>query len=180
MLTIIIFLPLGFQVTGGFDGLVVNYFNGIPNTTRAYQSTSFIPKDNIDTYNPDLYGTEADRNAVLVSAEPKGQSLGIYAECSIPPADALNSFKAITSTDLPWTGAMFGLTVNATWYWCTDQVIVQRCLAAKNMINAKAGIVLAMVLKMTPLWLMVIPGMTARVLFAGRSQQYCFVEVVNM
>ncbi|MTV28344.1 sodium/solute symporter, partial [Nitriliruptoraceae bacterium ZYF776] len=51
-------------------------------------------------------------------------------------------------------------------YWCTDQVIVQRCLAAKNMVHAKAGIVLAMFIKMLPLWLMVIPGMAARILFA--------------
>ncbi|VDD83432.1 unnamed protein product [Mesocestoides corti] len=156
----------GFQVTGGFDNLVVNYFNAIPNTTRAYQSTSFKPTVNLSSYNPDLYGTAGDRSLVLAQADPANQGTGIYAECMLPPSDALNFFKSIQSTDLPWTGAMFGLTVNATWYWCTDQVIVQRCLAAKNMIHAKAGIVLAMMIKLTPLWIMIMPGMVARVLFA--------------
>lgn len=58
---------------------------------------------------------------------------------------------------------------------CTDQVIVQRCLAAKNMINAKAGIVLAMIIKLFPLWLMIIPGMAARVLFAGKWTFFGFL-----
>ena len=43
-------------------------------------------------------------------------------------------FKIMLPADdpeLPWTGLVFGLTVNAVWYWCTDQVIVQRALAAK-------------------------------------------------
>uniref|UniRef100_A0A0R3TFN4 Sodium/glucose cotransporter 4 n=1 Tax=Rodentolepis nana TaxID=102285 RepID=A0A0R3TFN4_RODNA len=156
-----------FQVTGGFDSMVINFFNAIPNTTRAYQSTSFeIPNGNFGDWNPDLYGTTSDRNQVLAAPNPENQPSGIYAECSIPPSDAMNFFRAIDSTELPWVGAVFGLTVNATWYWCTDQVIVQRCLAAKNMIHAKAGIVLAMFIKMTPLWLMIIPGMAARVIFA--------------
>uniref|UniRef100_A0A0X3PN86 Sodium/glucose cotransporter 1 n=1 Tax=Schistocephalus solidus TaxID=70667 RepID=A0A0X3PN86_SCHSO len=154
-----------FQVTGGFDGLVINYFNGIPNTTRAYQSTPFMT-DNPTSFSPDLYGTDADRNAVLFSADPSARNQGIYAECSIAPADAMNLFKSITSTDLPWLGAIFGLTVNATWYWCTDQVIVQRVLAAKNLTHARGGIILACLIKMTPLWLMVVPGMVARILFA--------------
>lgn len=51
------------------------------------------------------------------------------------------------------------------WYWCSDQVIVQRALAAKTMVHAKAGCVLASSLKLLPLWLMVFPGMAARALF---------------
>ncbi|VUZ53914.1 unnamed protein product [Hymenolepis diminuta] len=156
-----------FQVTGGFDSMIVNFFNAIPNTTRAYKSTTFkIENSNFDAWEPDLYGTDAERTHVLAAQDPSNQPSGIYAECSIPPSDAMNFFRNIDSTELPWIGAIFGLTVNATWYWCTDQVIVQRCLAAKNMIHAKAGIVLAMFIKLTPLWLMIIPGMAARVLFA--------------
>ena len=159
----------GFQVTGGFDGLVFNYFNAIPNTTRAYRSISFSPTKDIKSYEPDIYGTISDRDAIVTAMNPPGQSLGIYAECSIAPTDAINFFRSITNTEVPWTGAIFGLAVNSTWYWCTDQVIVQRCLAAKNMIHAKAGIVLAMTIKLFPLWLMIIPGMAARVLFAGEQ-----------
>ena len=45
------------------------------------------------------------------------------------------------------------------------KVIVQRTLSAKNISHAKAGCVLASLLKFLPLFLLVFPGMAARVLF---------------
>ncbi|GAV02437.1 hypothetical protein RvY_13004-3 [Ramazzottius varieornatus] len=51
------------------------------------------------------------------------------------------------------------------WYWCADQVIVQRVLASKNYAHAKASCVVAGYLKLLPMFLMVLPGMAARVLF---------------
>ena len=66
---------------------------------------------------------------------------------------------------MPWPGLIFGLTVISTWYWCTDQVIVQRTLAAKDLSNAKLGCVLAGFIKITPMFLIVMPGMIARILF---------------
>lgn len=61
-------------MTGGFDGLVVNFFNAIPNTTRAYRSTMFSPAStNIADIAPDLYGTDADRNYVIAAMNPPGQ-----------------------------------------------------------------------------------------------------------
>lgn len=49
------------------------------------------------------------------------------------------------------------------------QVIVQRALSAKNMVHAKAGCVMAGYLKLLPLYLLVLPGMAARVLFPGNE-----------
>ena len=45
------------------------------------------------------------------------------------------------------------------------QVIVQRSLASKDMTHAKGGTILACYLKLLPMWIMVFPGMAARVLF---------------
>lgn len=59
----------------------------------------------------------------------------------------------------------FGLTISAVWYWCSDQVIVQRALAAKNLTHAKAGCILAGYLKLLPLFLIIFPGMISRILF---------------
>jgi len=44
-------------------------------------------------------------------------------------------------------------------------VIVQRTLSAKSLTHAKAGCVLAAYLKFLPLFLLVLPGMAARVLY---------------
>ena len=60
---------------------------------------------------------------------------------------------------------VFGLSISSIWYWCSDQVIVQRALAAKTMIHAKGGCILASYLKLLPLWIMVFPGMAARILY---------------
>jgi len=87
--------------------------------------------------------------------------------CGAVPQDAMHLFRSNVpgESDLPWTGVLFGLTVSSIWYWCSDQVIVQRALSSKTMGHAKGGCILASWLKLLPLWLMVFPGMAARVLF---------------
>ncbi|XP_062966317.1 sodium/mannose cotransporter SLC5A10 isoform X4 [Cynocephalus volans] len=87
--------------------------------------------------------------------------------CHLPRADAMHMFRDPYTGDLPWTGMTFGLTIIATWYWCTDQVIVQRSLSARDLNHAKAGSILASYLKMLPLGLIVMPGMISRALFPG-------------
>uniref|UniRef100_A0A8C7HL97 Solute carrier family 5 member 2 n=1 Tax=Oncorhynchus kisutch TaxID=8019 RepID=A0A8C7HL97_ONCKI len=47
---------------------------------------------------------------------------------------------------------LFGITIVGGWYWCTDQVIMQRCLAACSLTHVKA-------------FLMVFPGMISRMFF---------------
>lgn len=42
--------------------------------------------------------------------------------CHLPRRDAFHLFRDPVSGDLPWPGLLFGLTVLATWVWCTDQV----------------------------------------------------------
>ncbi|PAA77922.1 hypothetical protein BOX15_Mlig031467g2, partial [Macrostomum lignano] len=85
--------------------------------------------------------------------------------CGVIPETSMNLMKPIDDDQLPWLGATMGLAVNAIWYWCSDQVIVQRALAAKNFTYAKAGTLLAGYLKLLPMWLLVFPGMISRVLF---------------
>ncbi|XP_051877051.1 sodium/glucose cotransporter 5 isoform X2 [Pristis pectinata] len=85
--------------------------------------------------------------------------------CHLPRADAMHLFRHPVTGDLPWTGMTFGLTILATWYWCTDQVIVQRSLSAKNLSHAKGGSILASYLKMLPMIFIIMPGMISRALF---------------
>lgn len=42
--------------------------------------------------------------------------------CHLPRDDALHMLRDPVTGDLPWPGLIFGLTVLATWVWCTDQV----------------------------------------------------------
>lgn len=49
----------------------------------------------------------------------------------------------------------------------SSQVIVQRCLAGKNLTHIKAGCILCGYLKLMPMFLMVMPGMISRILYPG-------------
>lgn len=81
------------------------------------------------------------------------------------PADFFHMMKPATDESFPWTGIFFGAPILGLWYWCTDQVIVQRTLSAKNIDHAKAGTALAGFLKILPVFMLVVPGMIARALY---------------
>ncbi|PNJ53789.1 SLC5A9 isoform 6, partial [Pongo abelii] len=85
--------------------------------------------------------------------------------CHLPRPDAFHMLRDPVSGDIPWPGLIFGLTVLATWCWCTDQVIVQRSLSAKSLSHAKGGSVLGGYLKILPMFFIVMPGMISRALF---------------
>ncbi|XP_040212443.1 sodium/myo-inositol cotransporter 2 isoform X2 [Rana temporaria] len=85
--------------------------------------------------------------------------------CGMPREDAFHLFRDPVTSDLPWPGVLVGMTIPSIWYWCTDQVIVQRSLSARNLSHAKGGSLLAAYLKVLPFFMMVLPGMISRVLF---------------
>uniref|UniRef100_H2YEU3 Uncharacterized protein n=1 Tax=Ciona savignyi TaxID=51511 RepID=H2YEU3_CIOSA len=80
-------------------------------------------------------------------------------------SDAFHLFRDPINSDLPWPGMIFGIYFLGSWYWCTDQVIVQRAIAAKSLNHAKAGCLMAAVLKILPMYMIVMTGMISRVLF---------------
>jgi solute:Na+ symporter, SSS family len=83
----------------------------------------------------------------------------------------MNMWKPMTDPNFPWTGILFGAPILGVWYWCTDQFIVQRVLAAKNQDHARRGTVFAGYLKLLPLFIFVIPGVVAAALARhGRLQ----------
>ncbi|KAI7808247.1 sodium/myo-inositol cotransporter [Triplophysa rosa] len=82
-----------------------------------------------------------------------------------PKPDSLKLLRGPLDEDIPWPGFLLGQTPASIWYWCADQVIVQRVLAAKNIAHAKGSTLLAGVLKIFPMFIIVIPGMISRILF---------------
>ncbi|MGQ0537842.1 MAG: sodium:solute symporter [Gemmatimonadaceae bacterium] len=75
--------------------------------------------------------------------------------------DFLSLWKPISDPNFPWTGILFGAPILGVWYWCTDQFIVQRVLAAKNQDQARRGTIFAGFLKLLPLFIFVLPGLVA-------------------
>jgi solute:Na+ symporter, SSS family len=81
------------------------------------------------------------------------------------PMEHFQMFKPMSDPDFPWTGILFGAPIIAFWYWCADHYMVQRILAAKSSEQARTGTIVTSFLKILPLFILVIPGLIAIVLY---------------
>jgi SSS family solute:Na+ symporter len=61
----------------------------------------------------------------------------------------------------PWIGMLFCAPIIGLWYWCTDQYIVQRTLAAPDEREARRGSIAAAFFKLLPVFIFIIPGIIA-------------------
>jgi SSS family solute:Na+ symporter len=87
-----------------------------------------------------------------------------HLQTMVPPS-YFHMIKPATDSQFPWTGIFFGAPILGIWYWCTDQVIVQRVLSARDEGHAKAGTIFAGFLKILPVFMLVLPGIIAYALF---------------
>jgi len=81
------------------------------------------------------------------------------------PDSYFHMMKPMSDPQFPWTGIFFGAPILGIWYWCTDQVIVQRVLSARDEGHAKAGAIFAGFLKILPVFMLVLPGIIAYALY---------------
>ncbi|MGB7395686.1 MAG: sodium:solute symporter [Pricia sp.] len=75
--------------------------------------------------------------------------------------DYFNMWRPNSDPDYPWLPLFITSTVVGIWYWCTDQVIVQRVLTAKNIKEGRRGSIFGALLKLMPVFLFLIPGVIA-------------------
>jgi SSS family solute:Na+ symporter len=68
-------------------------------------------------------------------------------------------------SEFSWLGVLLGYPILGIWYWCADQTHVQRVLAARSLKDGQNGALFAGFLKITPVFLMVLPGVIGYVLW---------------
>jgi SSS family solute:Na+ symporter len=88
-------------------------------------------------------------------------------------------WKSFDHPDFPWTGILFGAPILGIWYWCTDQMIVQRVLASKNIEVARKSTILAGFLKILPVFILVMPGIAGAVLYPNVAPNEMYATMVN-
>ena len=81
------------------------------------------------------------------------------------PEGALNIIQPIGDPNLPWPGLMTGVLIVGIYFWATNQMMVQRVLGAKTLDHGRWGSIFAGFLKLPILFLMIIPGTVAIVLY---------------
>src|SRR5579863_2165040 len=75
--------------------------------------------------------------------------------------DNIQLIRSLQDPDWSWAAVLPGSAIIGFWYWCTDQYIVQRVLAGKNQQESRRGAILAAFLKLTPVFIFLVPGMIA-------------------
>ena len=83
------------------------------------------------------------------------------------PPEHLSLMLPLDDPNLPWLGTLVGVPVLGFYFWCTNQFIVQRVLGARDITNARRGVLFAGLLKLPVLFLMVLPGVMAGVFLPG-------------
>lgn len=68
-------------------------------------------------------------------------------------------WRPLSDPEFPWLGVMIASPIIGIWYWCTDQYIVQRTLAARDMATARRGALFGGFMKVWPVLIFLVPGM---------------------
>jgi solute:Na+ symporter, SSS family len=89
---------------------------------------------------------------------PAGQT-ATWAPVIVKDGDKIVEQAWYFNQNFPWLGMAICAPVIGLWYWCTDQYIIQRALGAPNQQVARRGSLFAAFLKLTPVYLFIIPGM---------------------
>lgn len=83
---------------------------------------------------------------------------------SVDPAK-LSLIRPADDPYMPWTGLLVGAPLLGIYYWCTNQMMVQRVLSAKDENHGRWGCLLAGSLKLPILFVMVLPGSAATLIY---------------
>ncbi|TNN15985.1 Sodium/myo-inositol cotransporter [Schistosoma japonicum] len=142
---------------GGFNGVLSSYGQAIAHMNISSNNDSGILISLANVLNTTNYTSLTQ----LASSPEVSSSL----RCSLPSPNAFILLRGISDPDMPWLGFLLGQTPASIWYWCADQMMVQRVLAAKSLSHAQGATLMAGLIKQLPLFLMVIPGMISRILF---------------
>ena len=103
--------------------------------------------------------------ALMISIGAFSRAGGWHAVMQGVAPEALSLIRPIGDPGVPWPGLLLGIPLLGFYYWCTNQSIVQRMLSAKNIDHARWGALFAGLLKLPVLFLIVLPGTCALLLY---------------
>ncbi|MEO0881950.1 MAG: sodium:solute symporter [Pseudomonadota bacterium] len=100
---------------------------------------------------------------ITLIALDKVGGIGVVLEQVSP--EKLSLIRPLGDDGVPWLGLITGVPLLGFYYWATNQAIVQRALSAKSVDHGRWGALFAGVLKLPPLFIMVLPGSIAILLY---------------
>src|SRR6185437_17044702 len=103
--------------------------------------------------------------AVIISVSALARAGGWHAVTHDVAPGMLSLIRPAGDPGVPWPGLALGIPVLGLYYWCTNQYMVQQTLSARSLDDGRGGALFAGLLKLTVLFLMILPGTFALVLF---------------
>lgn len=140
----------------------------IPSPTRD-RLAQYLQHDSatpLEQQRLDLAGCAAGLQRAAAQQEQLQRELWANSQSDHPYSSKLSMIR--TEGDYKWWMLLLGYPVIGLWYWCADQTIVQRVLGARSQYDAQVGPIFAGFIKVLPVFLMVLPGVFAYVLFRER------------
>lgn len=110
---------------------------------------------------------------------------GVHQLIENVPSDYWILFKPTNDQSYPWHAIWLGYPVLGIWFWCTDQTIVQRTLAAKSIEDGQKGALLVAALKVIIPFLFILPGIICFVLVKDgqfkplENPDHAYITMVN-
>jgi SSS family solute:Na+ symporter len=107
--------------------------------------------------------------SVIISLAALDRAGGWEALTTSIPAEKLSLIRPWDDPGVPWPGLVTGVLLLGFYFWCTNQFMVQRVLSAKSIEHGRWGALFAGLLKLPVLFLMVLPGSFAILIYPELS-----------
>lgn len=95
---------------------------------------------------------------------------GISSLIDQTPKDYWKLFRPASDPEYSWVAVLAGYPVVAIYYWCADQTIVQKVLAARNLKEGQYGAMFIAALKIIMPLIFIFPGIMCFALFKDIAQ----------
>lgn len=90
--------------------------------------------------------------------------------------EKLSLIRPLDGNGVPWLGTLTGVPILGFYFWCTNQFMVQRVLSAKDENHGRWGSLFAGLLKLPPLFIMILPGIFAIILYPDLAARFPNLE----
>uniref|UniRef100_UPI004047875B sodium:solute symporter n=4 Tax=Roseivirga sp. TaxID=1964215 RepID=UPI004047875B len=91
--------------------------------------------------------------------------------------EILSLIRPATDEAMPWPGLLLGVPLLGFYFWANNQFMVQRVLSAKDLNHGRWGAIFAGLLKLPVLFIMVIPGVIAIILFSDTDISFLNYQI---
>ena len=117
-----------------------------------------------------LQGVILLMSSVLIAFFAFEAAGGWNAVVAAMPPERLSLIRPLDDRGVPWLGVLTGVPLLGFYFWCTNQFMIQRVLSARNIDHGRWGCLFAGALKLPVLFIMVLPGAAAVLLYPDLPQ----------